>query len=86
MAEYWIRNYAPPQAKIEITATIQPEVKSRLTPEEKEGLKALAALLREREWSEDALQYEVFELGKRLGIGTKIFLKSRPILLTLRGT
>jgi len=73
MAEYWVQNYAPPQAKIEITTTIQPEVKSRLTPEEKEGLKALATMLREKEWNEDALQYEVFELGKRLGIGTKIF-------------
>jgi len=73
MAEYWVKHYAPEELKINISETIPKEVKNRLSEKQKEALKIMLKKLEEKDWDEESLQYEIFEVGKKLGIGSKIF-------------
>ena len=73
LAEYWVANYAEESFKIEIAEKVSSEVKASLTEGERAALKELIQMLESKEWGEEELQYQIFELGKKLGIGTKIF-------------
>ncbi|MFH1327702.1 MAG: lysine--tRNA ligase [Candidatus Bathyarchaeota archaeon] len=72
-AAYWVKNYAPSEIKIEVTESVSPDVKGMLQEKEKEALKILIKMLTEKEWNDQQLQFEIFEVGKRIGIGKKIF-------------
>jgi len=73
MAEYWVAHYADERFKINISDRVPEEVKQSLSDRIKDALKELIRMLEEKEWNEEQLQYEIFELGKRFNIGTKIF-------------
>ncbi|MHC1586027.1 MAG: lysine--tRNA ligase [Candidatus Hecatellaceae archaeon] len=73
MAAYWAANYADERLKINITGKVPPEVKEKLSEGQRKALKELASMLEAKDWDEGELQYQVFELGKRLGIGNRIF-------------
>lgn len=72
-AAYWVENYAPEEVKIRIPEALSPELKSKLEESERAALKAILEMLKDREWNEKELQYEIFEVGKRFKIGAKIF-------------
>ena len=73
LAQYWVENYADERFKIKIAEKVSGEVKKSLTEGERNALKELIRMLESKDWSEEELQYQIFELGKRLGIGIKIF-------------
>jgi lysyl-tRNA synthetase class 1 len=73
MAEYWVANYADERFKISISRKVSEEVKRSLSTEERNALKELIKILEQKDWKEEELQYEIFEIGKRFKIGTKIF-------------
>ena len=73
MAEYWVKNYAPEGLKINIAESVPLDVKKSLSEKQKEALKIFLEKFTSKEWDEDTLQFEVFEIGKKLSIGTKIF-------------
>jgi len=83
-AAYWVENYAPEEARIQIPQTLSPELKSQLGESEREALRAVLAMLKEREWGEKELQYELFEVGRRFKVGTKIFAALYLIFLGKR--
>lgn len=73
MAEYWVNNYAPEKLKIRVAETVPEKIKEKLSEKQKEALKNVLERFREKEWDEESLQFEIFEIGKKLGIGSKIF-------------
>jgi len=73
MAEYWVENYAPNELKIRLTEKVSGEIKEKLSGKQKEALKIFLEKFEEKDWDEESLQFEVFEIGKSLGIGPKIF-------------
>ena len=73
MAEYWVDHYAPETLKISITDSVPRNVIEKIDEKQKEAFKIILEKLKEREWDEESLQYEIFEVGKKLGIGPKIF-------------
>ncbi|MCX8176342.1 MAG: lysine--tRNA ligase, partial [Candidatus Bathyarchaeota archaeon] len=73
MAEYWVKNYAPEWLKINITESVALDVKKSLSEKQKEALKIFLEKFTSKEWDEETLQFEVFEIGKKLSIGAKIF-------------
>jgi lysyl-tRNA synthetase class 1 len=81
-AQYWVKNYAPEEMKIKITDSISLEIKQKLDEKQKQGLQTIAEMMEGKDWSDRELQYEIFELGKKLGIGTKIF---EAVYLTFLG-
>lgn len=73
MAEYWVSHYAPEELRIEIADTIPVEIREKLGQTQREALSVILDKIQEKEWDEESLQYEIFETGKRLGLGSKIF-------------
>ncbi|RLI33356.1 lysine--tRNA ligase [Candidatus Bathyarchaeota archaeon] len=73
MAAYWVENYADERFKIRVTEEVSKVAGRSLSEGQREALLKLAEMLEAKEWDEAELQYEVFELGKRLGIRNKIF-------------
>ncbi|MEM3737638.1 MAG: hypothetical protein QXJ75_06115, partial [Candidatus Bathyarchaeia archaeon] len=72
-AAYWVNNYAPEEVKIQIPEVLSSELKSQLGDAEKKALRTVLEMFRSREWDEKDLQYEIFEVGRRFGVGAKIF-------------
>ncbi|WP_309491940.1 lysine--tRNA ligase [Candidatus Hecatella orcuttiae] len=72
-AQYWVVHYAGEDLRFNIAETLPAQVREMLDSRQREGLKRLAEMLEEKDWDEAELQYQVFELGKSLGIGPKIF-------------
>lgn len=73
LAKYWVSNYAEERFKIKITESVPAEVKASLTEAEREALKELIRMLESKDWGEEELQYQVFELGKKFNINVRIF-------------
>ncbi|MFQ5761700.1 MAG: lysine--tRNA ligase, partial [Candidatus Bathyarchaeia archaeon] len=72
-AEYWVAHYASDDMKFIVSETLTEEAKAKLDSTQKEALKAIGEMLTTREWNEKELQYQIFEVGKTLGLGARIF-------------
>ncbi|RLJ02397.1 MAG: lysine--tRNA ligase, partial [Candidatus Aenigmatarchaeota archaeon] len=67
-ARRWAEKYAPENYRIEVLERVPPEVKTSLTPEQKNALLTLAKELRLKDWNEKDLQNRIYELRNEFGI------------------
>jgi lysyl-tRNA synthetase class 1 len=73
-ARRWVDEYAP-QYKVKLTDTIDPNIKSGLSDDDKTALQMFAETLASTEWSENAIKDSMMNLTKsgNLPVGTKRF-------------
>nr|MDO8085461.1 lysine--tRNA ligase [Candidatus Sigynarchaeum springense] len=97
--EYWVKTYAPPQYRFNVSRTLKPEIKAALNDEEKKALAKLKALLDTKTYDdEQALQNDIFAIAKddmkvpptkvfqaiyKVFVGTKSGPRIGPFLLAL---
>ncbi|MFQ5998192.1 MAG: lysine--tRNA ligase [Candidatus Bathyarchaeia archaeon] len=72
-ARYWLEHYGPEELKFKISSKLDPMIKERLEPQHKKALSDVKEMLQSKEWTDIDLQYEIFELGKRYGLKSRIF-------------
>jgi lysyl-tRNA synthetase class 1 len=66
-AKIWIRSYAPKEIIYKVTDKIPKEAKN-LSQEQKNYLTELAKIVDKKEWQPEKLQFELYELSKKLKI------------------
>lgn len=64
LAEKWLKDYAPEEYKCEVQKEV-PKIAEKLTHEQREWLKILAATLEEHEWDGEAFHTKIHELRKK---------------------
>lgn len=73
-AQYWIDNFAPEKLKFDFSEQKLKELKKKLTKDQKVALQKLEKLLeKDRDWEEQELQNELFNIGKSLEKPKKFF-------------
>ena len=72
-ARYWVDHYAPDEMKVVITPTVSQEIIQKLSERQRLGIKLLVERFASKEWTEQELQNEIFNIGNQTGIKTKIF-------------
>jgi lysyl-tRNA synthetase class 1 len=72
-AKYWVNHYAPDEMKVIITPTVSEEIVQKLSEKQRLGIKLLVEHFASKEWTEQELQNEIFNIGNQTGIKSKIF-------------
>ncbi|MHA1379242.1 MAG: lysine--tRNA ligase [Candidatus Helarchaeota archaeon] len=73
-AQYWIDNFAPEKVKFDFSEDKLLELKNKITEDQKNTLLQLKELLKkDKDWEEQELQNELFNIGKSLGKPKKFF-------------
>ena len=69
----WINKYAPDDFRYSIQDHVLPEVKTRLTDNQKKALKDIARVLQERTWTDEDLHEEFYIIMKNHGLDMQQF-------------
>ncbi|MHA1300550.1 MAG: lysine--tRNA ligase, partial [Candidatus Helarchaeota archaeon] len=73
-AKYWINNFAPDKVKFDFSDDKLKKLKNKLTDEQKSALIQVEELLKKnKEWEEQELQNELFNIGNSIGNAKKFF-------------
>lgn len=69
----WIKKYAPDDFKYELQERVHPDVKARLSDNQKKALRDVAKALKERTWNDEDLHQEFYIIMKNYGLDTQTF-------------
>ena len=74
LAKNWLEKYAPADVKLKVTEKVSAEIKKVIGKKEKEAIKELATILKEK-ISGEALQAKIYEIAREHAIEPKAFFQ-----------
>lgn len=80
-AQNWVSKYAPERLRFKVAEGMPVEVVRRLTEKQKHGLARLAADLSSRDFTPIELHNHIYEIGKKIGLGTSELFKAIYLVL-----
>ncbi|MBI4149845.1 lysine--tRNA ligase [Candidatus Woesearchaeota archaeon] len=72
----WIKKYAPEDFKYELQEHVSPEVKARLSENQKKALRDVSRVLQERTWNDEDLHAEFYIIMKNYNLDTPQFFNA----------
>ncbi|MBI2143918.1 lysine--tRNA ligase [Candidatus Woesearchaeota archaeon] len=84
LAKAWIRMYAPDDARYVLQQDISEETRPKLSQQQQNALKALAAKLKSKKWEEKELYNECYSIAKEAGLQPPEFFRAAYSVLLNR--
>ncbi|MEM3690503.1 MAG: lysine--tRNA ligase [Candidatus Micrarchaeia archaeon] len=78
-ARFWVEHYAPEESRFKLQEEVNPEIK--LSEKQREALRAVAKLLKERHSDEKEFSERMYAKIKEVGIDSKEFFKAGYLVL-----